>query len=98
MEGRARRGQGARDRTGGDGLAGGQGHLTGPPPCGSRGRRLLCVAASLDATCAGEGRRVFREAASGLGLTDEAMYHGMTMTSELAANTLASPCCRSGAG
>lgn len=43
---------------------------------------------SLDATCAGEGRRVFREAASGLGLPDEAIYDGMTMTSELAANTL----------
>jgi hypothetical protein len=47
-----------------------------------------CCAWPLDATCAGEGRRVFREAASGLGLPDEAIYDGMTMASELAANTL----------
>jgi hypothetical protein len=31
---------------------------------------------------------VFREAASGLGLPDEVIYDGMTMASELAANTL----------
>jgi hypothetical protein len=43
---------------------------------------------SLDGTCAREGRRVFREAASGLGLPDEAIYDGMTMASELSANTL----------
>jgi hypothetical protein len=43
---------------------------------------------SLDATCAREGRRVFREAASGLGLPDDVIYDGMTMASELAANTL----------
>jgi len=43
---------------------------------------------SLDPSCAGEGRRVFRETASGLGLPDELIYDGMTMASELAANTL----------
>ena len=43
---------------------------------------------SLDATCAREGRRVFREAAAGLGLPDDVIYDGMTMASELAANTL----------
>jgi hypothetical protein len=43
---------------------------------------------SLDAICAGEGRRMFRAAASSLGLPDEAVYDGMTMASELAANTL----------
>ena len=43
---------------------------------------------SLDATCAREGRRVFSETASGLGLPDDLIYEGMTMASELAANTL----------
>jgi hypothetical protein len=38
--------------------------------------------------CAGEGRRIFQSAASGLGLPDDLVYDGMTMTSELAANTL----------
>ena len=43
---------------------------------------------SLDATCAGESRRMFSETASGLGLPDDLIYDGMTMASELAANTL----------
>jgi hypothetical protein len=43
---------------------------------------------SLDATCASDARRAFREAASGLGLPDDLVYDGMTMASELAANTL----------
>ena len=43
---------------------------------------------SLDATCANESRRMFRETASGLGLADDLIYDGMTMASELAANTL----------
>jgi len=43
---------------------------------------------SLDATCAGESRRVFRATASGLELPDDLIYDGMTMASELAANTL----------
>ena len=43
---------------------------------------------SLDPSCAGEGRRVFRETASGLGLPDDLIYDGMTMASELASNTL----------
>jgi hypothetical protein len=40
----------------------------------------------LDATCAREARRVFREAAAGL--AGDQLYDGMTMASELAANTL----------
>jgi hypothetical protein len=40
-----------------------------------------------DATCAREGRQVFREVVSGLGLPDDLVYDGMTMASELAANT-----------
>ena len=43
---------------------------------------------SLDATCAREGRRVFSETASSLGLPDDLIYDGTTMVSELAANTL----------
>jgi len=43
---------------------------------------------SLSATCAREARRLFAEAASGLGLADDLVYDGMTMASELAANTL----------
>ena len=42
----------------------------------------------LDASCARIGRQVFREAAAGLGLPDDQIYDGVTMTSELAANTL----------
>ena len=43
---------------------------------------------SLDATCASESRRMFSETASGLGLPADLIYDGMTMASELAANTL----------
>ena len=43
---------------------------------------------SLEATCAREARQLFRDAASGLGLPDGLVYDGMTMASELAANTL----------
>jgi hypothetical protein len=42
----------------------------------------------LDATCAGEGRRLFRAAAAALGLPEDQAFEGMTMASELAANTL----------
>lgn len=38
--------------------------------------------------CAGESRRIFRSAVSGLGLPDDLIHDGMTMASELAANTL----------
>lgn len=41
-----------------------------------------------DVTCAAEARGVFREALSGLGLPQDLIYDGMTMASELAANTL----------
>jgi hypothetical protein len=43
---------------------------------------------SLSATCARDARRLFAETASGLGLADDLVYDGMTMASELAANTL----------
>jgi len=43
---------------------------------------------SLSATCARDARRLFREAASSLGQPDDLVYDGMTMASELAANTL----------
>jgi len=42
----------------------------------------------LEVIRAREGRRVFCEAVSGLGLPDDLIYNGMTMASELAANTL----------
>ena len=41
-----------------------------------------------DPTCAGVARRMFRRVASGLGLEPEAIDDGVTMVSELAANTL----------
>jgi hypothetical protein len=41
-----------------------------------------------DPTCAGIARRLFRRMASGLGLEPEAIDDGVTMVSELAANTL----------
>jgi hypothetical protein len=49
-----------------------------------------CIVCPLspDDACAREGRRVFTETASGLGLPDDLIYDGMTMASELAANTL----------
>jgi hypothetical protein len=42
----------------------------------------------LDTTCAREARRIFSEAVTGLGLGDDQVYDGVTMASELAANTL----------
>ena len=55
----------------------------------SLGAGLCCAwPLSLGATCAREARRLFTDAASGLGLADEMVYDGMTMASELAANTL----------
>jgi hypothetical protein len=49
-----------------------------------------CVAWALpgDPTCAGVARRLFRQVASGLALEPEAIDDGVTMVSELAANTL----------
>jgi hypothetical protein len=41
-----------------------------------------------DPTCAGVARRLFRQVASGLALESEAVDDGVTMVSELAANTL----------
>lgn len=43
---------------------------------------------ALDATCAAQARRMFRDAAAAVGLSDDLAYEGMTMASELAANTL----------
>jgi hypothetical protein len=42
----------------------------------------------MDATCAGVARKLFREAVSGLALPDDLVHDGITMASELAANTL----------
>lgn len=42
----------------------------------------------LDATCAGAARSLFREAVAGLGLPGDLVHDGVTMASELAANTL----------
>ena len=41
-----------------------------------------------DATCAGEARRIFRAAAGSLGMPGDLIDDGVTMASELAANTL----------
>jgi hypothetical protein len=53
-------------------------------------RSRTCGAWTLpgDPTCAGVARRLFRLVASGLGLETEAIDDGVTMVSELAANTL----------
>jgi hypothetical protein len=42
----------------------------------------------LDPTCAGTARSFFREAVAGLGLPGDLIHDGITMASELAANTL----------
>jgi len=42
----------------------------------------------LDATCAGSARSFFREAVAGIGLPGDLVHDGVTMASELAANTL----------
>jgi anti-sigma regulatory factor (Ser/Thr protein kinase) len=42
----------------------------------------------LDATCAGAARSLFREAVAGLGMPGDLVHDGVTMASELAANTL----------
>jgi hypothetical protein len=42
----------------------------------------------LDRTCAGEARSFFREAVAGIGLPADLVHDGLTMASELAANTL----------
>jgi hypothetical protein len=49
-----------------------------------------CAAAALplDTTCAAVARRLFRDAAVGVGLPQDLAYDGATMASELAANTL----------
>jgi hypothetical protein len=42
----------------------------------------------MDARSAATARQLFRAAAAGIGLPDEAIYDGVTMASELAANTM----------
>ena len=42
----------------------------------------------LDGSCAGVARRLFREAVADLGLPPDVVHDGVTMVSELAANTL----------
>src|SRR5262249_56034432 len=81
------------ERGGGEGGGGADRGRAGAASRGAGPASLLargCCAwpLPLDATCAREGRRVFREAASGLGLPDDLIDDGMTMASELAANTL----------
>jgi hypothetical protein len=42
----------------------------------------------MDARCASTARQLFRAAAAGIGLPDETIYDGVTMASELAANSM----------
>ena len=42
----------------------------------------------LDATCSSVARRLFRDAAAGVGLSSDLVYDGATMASELAANSM----------
>lgn len=42
----------------------------------------------MDASCAATARQLFRAAATGIGLPDEVIYDGVTMASELAANSM----------
>ena len=42
----------------------------------------------LDGTCAGVARRLFRETVADMGLSGDVVHDGVTMVSELAANTL----------
>ncbi len=42
----------------------------------------------LDGTCAGVARRLFRAAVADMGLSADVVHDGVTMVSELAANTL----------
>jgi histidine kinase-like protein len=42
----------------------------------------------IDASCAASARQLFRAAAAGIGLPDEEIYDGVTMASELAANSM----------
>jgi hypothetical protein len=42
----------------------------------------------LDSTCAGTARRFFKESVAGMGLPGDLIHDGITMASELAANTL----------
>ena len=42
----------------------------------------------MDASCAAAARQLFRAAAAGIGLPDETIYEGVTMASELAANSM----------
>lgn len=42
----------------------------------------------MNASCAGTARQLFRAAAAGIGLPDETIYDGVTMASELAANSM----------
>lgn len=57
-------------------------------PANARAGGCLAWPLPLDATCAGVARRLFREAVANLGLTGDMVHDGVTMVSELAANTL----------
>lgn len=65
----------------------------GIPPVGLaqasvRGGGCFVRQLPLDTTCASAARSFFREAVSGSGLPDDLVHDGLTMASELAANTL----------
>lgn len=55
---------------------------------GVRGGGCFARPLPLDATCAGAARTALREAVAGLGLPGDLVHDGVTMASELAANTL----------
>lgn len=64
----------------------GQSPVTGPDAVAAG--ECLVTPLALGPTCASEARNVFREVAGVLGLPDDLVYDGITMASELAANTL----------
>lgn len=61
---------------------------TGPTQASMRTGGCFVRALPLDATCASAARRYFREAVAGCELPGDLVHDGITMASELAANTL----------
>jgi anti-sigma regulatory factor (Ser/Thr protein kinase) len=57
-------------------------------PISAKARGCQAWPLPLDGTCAGVARRLFRESVVDLGLSSDTIYDGVTMVSELAANTL----------
>ncbi|HLI39564.1 MAG TPA: hypothetical protein VKV80_19820, partial [Streptosporangiaceae bacterium] len=60
--------------------------MSGPERAGAGG--CLAWPLPLDGTCASVARSLFSEAAAGMDLPDDLIEDGVTMASELAANTL----------